>query len=190
MELPEYVILGLNLALGFGCAVPVARLFAGLQARPSRALWLYVFLIAVYFMESAAFSAGMATNVFSIALAFVWGLVLGCRLRGSESPRKDLMKAVLSFSLYSSLPAASFLVIPIVMGLGGWSILTPEAGHRFGIPAFVPWPANTILGFCAAVSLMAVVCKTLITTGVAMCLVRPRRDLLSTASSTNRLNAV
>lgn len=189
MKLPEYVFLVLNLILGFGCAVPVAKLFTGLKVTPSKTYWMYVLLIGVYFVECVAFSAGMATNVFSVALALLWGLALGFWLRGSDSLVREVKKAALCFSLYTTLPAVSFLSIPIVMGLGGWSIFTVEGGHRFGIPAFIPWPMNTILGFCATVSLTAVVCKTLITTGLAMFLVRHWRRPLSTGPSVNKTNA-
>ena len=35
---------------------------------------------------------------------------------------------------------------------------------RFGIPAFVPWPLNSILGFFGIISVTAVILKVLITT--------------------------
>jgi len=38
-------------------------------------------------------------------------------------------------------------------------------GASFGIPSFVPWPMNTILGFYAVLAIGVAVLKTVITTG-------------------------
>lgn len=84
-------------------------------------------------------------------------LALGCGWRSA------LMLAV-----YSSLPAASFLSVPVVTAVVGWSILSGDAGARFGIPSFVPWPLNTILGFCLAVTAVGVVAKVVVTTALAL----------------------
>lgn len=49
--------------------------------------------------------------------------------------------------------------------VSGGSIFSVEEGFRLGIPYFVPWPLNTILGFCTALVIGTVVFKTVITTG-------------------------
>jgi hypothetical protein len=77
------------------------------------------------------------------------------------------MRAVFYFALYSGLPAASFLSVPVLAALSGRHILSAEFGFQFGIPEFVPWPFNTILGFCGAVVLVTVVLKVVITTRIA-----------------------
>jgi len=69
------------------------------------------------------------------------------------------------------------LSVPVVGALGGWPILSAEAGARFGIPGFLPWPLKTILDFCLVVGAVGAVVKVLLTAGVACFLIRsgPRR---------------
>jgi hypothetical protein len=53
-----------------------------------------------------------------------------------------------------------------VAGLvGGGHILSAQEGTSFGIPDFLPWPLNTILGFCSALLIGTLVFKMIITTG-------------------------
>ncbi len=47
----------------------------------------------------------------------------------------------------------------------GRPILSAGEGASFGIPGFVPWPINTILGFYAFLAIGVAVLKTVITTG-------------------------
>ena len=47
----------------------------------------------------------------------------------------------------------------------GRPILSAGEGASFGIPGFVPWPMNTILGFYAILAIGVAVLKTVITTG-------------------------
>ena len=109
----------------------------------------------------------MGIPVFSIVLAFAWGVVFSSWLRTRVMNRR-VLKSSFFLSLYSSLPAASFIVVPVLVWIGGGHILSAEEGVRFGIPEFLhlPWPLNTILGFYAALVIGAVVLKTLITTGI------------------------
>ena len=166
LELGNIVMLALNLALGFGLAVPLARRVQPLFEVPRRFFSLYALLIGVYFVESVAFAAGMATNIFTIGLSFGWGLVLGLVFRESSKSSADILKATWLFSVYTSLPALSLLAIPFMVAFSEGSILSAESGRNFGIPEFVPWPLNTILGFSAAVALSALIFKTVITTGI------------------------
>ena len=156
----------LNLALGFGFAAPLSRRVRQVFQPPQRFSLLYAALIGVYFVESAAFAAGMATNVFSIGISFVWGLTLGLIVRQTSRPSSGILKATVLFSLYTSLPALSFLAVPCMFAFSEWSILTADGGRHLGIPGFVPWPLNTILGFSSTVALSALIFKTVITTGI------------------------
>ncbi|NIM48038.1 MAG: hypothetical protein GTO05_00140 [Gemmatimonadales bacterium] len=165
MDAAEYTIILVNLGLAAGCTFPVARLLARAGGNRRRVRRYCAMLIGVYVAEAVAFSAGMATNVFSVGLAVVWGTALGRWLRHSESPEREMLKTALCFSLYSCLPAISFLSVFLLVALAGWPILSADAGARFGVPAFVPWPANTLLGFFGIVIGSAVVLKTVITTG-------------------------
>ena len=107
----------------------------------------------------------MCTQVFSVGLAFVWGIVFGLWLRG-RAPAREVLKQAFFVSIYGCLPTASFsIIIPVIMLIGGGHILSDEEGVSFGIPEFLPWPLNTILGFFTALVIGTVVLKTLITTG-------------------------
>lgn len=154
----------MNLLAGFGCAIPVARLLGKVNRKPTRVFSYFAMLIGIYFIECVALSAGMGTQVFSVGLAFVWGIIFGLWLRHRASTR-EVLKTSFFFSLYSSLPAASFIVIPIGALIDGWHILRVEEGARFSIPDFIPWPLSTILGFWTALAIGTVVFKTVITTG-------------------------
>jgi hypothetical protein len=63
------------------------------------------------------------------------------------------------------------------MGLfTGLDVLNAEEGFRFGIPDFLYWPFNTILGFYAAFSISLVILKTTITTGVVSLLIHLKQN--------------
>jgi hypothetical protein len=159
------VLIGLNLVMGFGFAVPIAIFLGRIGGKSGSIVRYVVMLVAVYFGECVAFSAGMASQVFSIGLAFVWGAVLGLWLR-RRTPAQKALKAAAYWALYGSLPTVSFCVLVLLsFVIAGESILSSEAGLDFGIPGFVPWPLNTILGFCAALGIGTTVLKTAITTG-------------------------
>lgn len=158
-------LVAVNLAAGFGFAVPIARLLGGISGQPGRFLRYLAVLIGMYFVECVAFSAGMCTQVFSVGLAFLWGMLFGLWLRSRTLPRKALTASFL-VSIYTSLPTASFCIIIPVAGLvGGGHILSAREGTSFGIPDFLPWPLNTIFGFFAALLIGTLVFKTIITTG-------------------------
>jgi hypothetical protein len=166
------VLVVVNLGAGIGCAIPIAGSLGNVSGRPQRFFRYFAMLAGIYFTECIAFPMGMCTQVFTVGLAFMWGIVFGLWLRGRASPDK-VIKAAFFLSLYTSLPTASFcVVIPVVTGLAGWSILSGEDGIRFGMPDFLPWPLNTILGFCAALLTGTVVLKTVITTGEVGLLIR------------------
>jgi hypothetical protein len=166
LDIAETVILILNLILGLGIAIPLSRYFANIQGLSMKQWQIYFILLGVYFIESVAFAAGMATNIFSIALSVFWGIILGVKVSKLATVPQKLIKAVLLFSLYTSLPAISFLSIPLIMALAGWSIFSTASGLNFGIPTFVPWPVNTIFGLSILVTFSALIFKTGITTGL------------------------
>lgn len=92
--------------------------------------------------------------------------VWGKWLRGRVEPHR-LLGASLTLSVYSSLPALSFMTIPIVTDFSGWNVLSSADGLRFGIPEFLhlPWPFDTILGFYSVMILAVVVFKVIISVG-------------------------
>ncbi len=166
MEPAEYTLVTLNLVVGFGCAVPIARLLSKVNRKPMRVFRYFAILVGIYFVECIALAMGMGIPVFSVGLAFAWGIIFGLWLRARTSTR-EVLKTSLFLSLYSSLPAATFIVVPVLVWVGGGHILSAEEGARFGIPNFLhlPWPLNSILGFYAALAIGAVVFKTVITVG-------------------------
>ena len=71
-EVSFVVVLALvNLALGLGLAVLIAGRLGEVTGRPGRFSRYFVMLVGMYFLECVAFPAGMATQAFSIGLAFI-----------------------------------------------------------------------------------------------------------------------
>ena len=169
----EIAILVVNLVVGTACAIPVSRLLRESCARAMSRFHYFGVLLAVYFVESIAVALGMGIPVFSLAMACVWGVAFGLWLRNQMS-RRDALKMAFLLALYSSLPAASFILVPVGMWVDGRHVLSVQEGLHFGIPDFpyVPWPLETILGFYAALVAGAVVFKTAITTGEVAYLIR------------------
>lgn len=157
----EYALVLFNLAAGFGCATLVARLIGRGGIRGGRFFRCYTICVGTYFIECVALAMGMGIPVFNVGLGILWGVIAGVFLRANRRPVRD----ALFLSLYCSLPAVSFIVVPLFVWFAGWSITSAKAGADFGIPVFLPWPMNTILGFYAVLVSGVVVLKTLITTG-------------------------
>jgi hypothetical protein len=154
-----------NAVLGVGFGVPLAQRLAAGRGRAGIARWLAA-LAGIYLAECVAFPAGMGTNVWSFVLAVVWGLVMRWKL--AARPPEDRRRLAVWFSLYTSLPAVSFASMIPVLVAGGWKLFSVEAGHRFGVPGFVPWPFCTMAGFFAALIGSAVVVKTVVTTAIVV----------------------
>jgi len=180
METPDYILMiilaGVNMLFGAGGAVLLAGWLGRIIELPKTRFRYFILCVGLYFMECVAFAAGMATQIFSIALAFIWGFTLGFWLRG-KAPTSELLKSSFLISLYSCLPTCSvLLVVPLLMSIYGYSVLSAEQGLRFGIPDFLnlPWPLNTILGFFAAITLVTVIFKVVITTGEVSLLIHAK----------------
>ena len=162
MELPEYILVAVNLVGGFGCAVPLAGVLRKAYGERTTFLRYFVLLIGVYFVECAAIVMGMGIPVFSMGMAFVWGIIFGLWLRG-RGPAREVLKQSFFLSLYTSLPAASFAIVPVLLSFSR-PILSVAEGAKLGIPGFAPWPLNTILGFYVVPAMCAVVFKIVVTT--------------------------
>ena len=172
MDAAELVLIGINGALALGVGWRLSGALSRVAREPRPRLLYLLGLLAVYGLEAAAFAASMGTNLLSFFLAPVWGLLLGSRLRASPRGIEERIRLVRSWGVYTSLPAASFLSVPLIASLGGWQVTDPGAGFRFGVPGFLPWPANTILGFHLLVALTAAVVKVFVTTGVGATILR------------------
>ena len=158
----EHILVAVNLVAGFGCAVALAGVLRKAYGERTTFLCYFVLLIGVYFVECAAIAMGMGIPVFSMGMAFVWGIIFGLWLRG-RGPAREVLKQSFLLSLYTSLPAVSFIVIPVLLSFSR-PIMSVAEGGKLGIPGFVPWPLNTILGFYVVPAMCAVVFKTVVTT--------------------------
>jgi hypothetical protein len=109
----------------------------------------------------------------------VWGVLFGLWLKGL-APKRNIIRQILFVSLYGCLPTVSFAaVLFIIWVIAGNGLLNVEQAYQFGIPDFVPWPLNTMLGFCVALSAGTIILKTAITTCIVSLIVKARVNSLS-----------
>ena len=161
------VLTAVNLAAGVGLAVVIARRLGeasgARRLRPGHVIWL----VGIYFLECIAFAAGMATQVFTLALAVIWGLTFGFWFRGRQASC-GVVRTLVLLGVYTSLPSVSFGLL--LLGsklLDGADVASTLEGAALGIPQFVPWPLNTILGFCLALAMGTLAIKSAVTAGLA-----------------------
>jgi hypothetical protein len=101
-----------------------------------------------------------------VLLAFVWGIVWGLWLR-RHAPERLLSRFTSEITFYSCIPILTLLIIPVAARIGGWPVLSSEAGYRFGIPDFLhlPRPLASIVGFYLFMIIGSLLFKTVITAG-------------------------
>jgi hypothetical protein len=152
-----------NLAAGIGLAFPLAGILRQIRGVREKSFRYFLIFIGIYFAECVAFPMGMCTQIFTVALSFVWGCVFGLWLRKHSQAGRIIRLAIL-VAVYGSLPTASFCVlITVLKAIEGGNILSAAEGTAFGIPDFLPWPFNSILGFCAALLAGTVILKIFVT---------------------------
>jgi hypothetical protein len=155
------LILGGFLAIGF----------SRLTQKQNRFLKYLALSLGLYFLECIAFAWGMCTQIWSLILSIEWGILFGMWLKGL-APHRRIIRQMLFVSLYGCLPAVSFAaILLIVWVISGNGLLNAEQARNFGIPDFVPWPLNTVLGFCVALAAGTIILKTFITTGIVALIV-------------------
>jgi hypothetical protein len=158
------LILGGFLAVGF----------SRLTKKQNRFFKYLVLSLGLYFLECAAFAWGMGTQILSIILSIEWGILFGLWLKGLAT-QKRIIRQMLFVSLYGCLPTVSFsAILLIVWVISGNGLFNIEQARQFGIPDFVPWPLNTILGFCVALAAGTIIFKTFITTGIVALIVHDK----------------
>jgi hypothetical protein len=134
----------------------------------------FAMMLGLYFFECVAFAWGMCTQVFSVALSIEWGILFGMWLKGL-APRGQIIRQIFLVSLYGCLPTVSFAaVLSIIWVITGNGLLNVEQAYDFGIPDFVPWPINTMLGFCVALAAGTIILKTVFTTGIIALITREK----------------
>ena len=155
-----------NLLAGAAGAYALARRIRGGGDGDSGIYRRCGIFISVYVVECASMVLGMGIPVYSIFLSFVWAAIFGTWLSNRRS-RGGIRKTSYLLSLYTSLPAMSFITVPIAVLSGGGDVTSVDAGYRFGIPriASLPEPMMTILGFYATLAVGSLVLKTIITAG-------------------------
>ncbi len=174
METPLVII---NAVLGAGGAFLLARGLGRIRAGERSFQRRYGIFLSIYFVECAAMLLGMGVPLFSLFLSFIWAAIFGMYLSKWDS-RAAALKASFILSLYTSLPAMTFVIVPIAALSGGRDIMSVEVGSRFGIPQFsiVPAPFRTILGFYISMAVVVFALKTSITMGGVVLVTRGRRD--------------
>jgi len=178
MNIGEITIILVIVIAGIGTAIPLAKNLTKIYSDRKNLFRYFKILILIYFLECIALVLGMGIPVLNVCLAFIWGPLFGMRL-GYRAPKSIVLRSTLFLSLYSSLPSASFIFIPIMSLIVGWNILSAEDGYRFGIPNFlkISWPFNTILGFYLLLVMLAVLLKTITTVSGAWYLIHRGRKL-------------
>jgi hypothetical protein len=166
MDDMEIALIIVNVMVGAAGAYVLARRFQGMDVKGGSIHRQYGILISVYFVECVSMVLGMGIPLFSIFLSFIWAAIFGMRLSKWDS-RSAARRASFLLSLFTSLPAMTFIIVPIAVLAGGQDITSVETGSGFGIPqsSFIPSPMRTIIGFYATLILGALVLKTLITVG-------------------------
>ena len=161
-----------NMILCFGCAFPLTKEFNKITSGHNRFFRYFVMFVGIYFLEGIAFTSGMCTQVFTIGLSVVWGAIFGLWLKGLMS-KLNIIRQVIFVSLYGCLPTVSFALILLFFWIiCGNGLLNTEQAHKFGIPDFVPWPIDTMLGFCFALAAGTIILKTGLATIIAALIVR------------------
>ncbi len=168
----------LNLLLGFGGAAWLAR--RDMAFPRGGTVRRFLLLVLLYGFECAAVAAGMASQVFAIGTAFLWGPLLGIKLRAL--PARTALRHAAIITFYTCLPSLSLLAIPAFVALGGWDVLSLESAYLFGIPEFLhlPWPLGTILGFFSAVVIGSVALKAALTLGLTSLVLLLKQSEMST----------
>jgi len=162
MDITASALVALNIAVGFSLAPFVSRVFTRVSTSSGSAFRNGILFIGIYAAESIALIIAMGMPLFSIGLAFIWGIIFRKRLKKDLS-RQELKIFSFWLSLYSSMPIVSFIIVPIIALIRGWHILDSVQGTHFGIPGFLPWPLDTIFGFFMVVIITALMLKVLIT---------------------------
>jgi len=162
----------------------IGRLLARVNRRPVKVVHYTAMMVGIYVIECVAFSAGMCTQVFSVALAVLWGALFGLWLR-KNTDAGGALRAAFFVSLYGCLPTVILCVLLTAVFAITGGLLSVETGADFGIPRFLPWPANTILGFCSVLMGGTIVLKTGITMGEVRWLVNRGRRATPNESATS-----
>lgn len=175
MDVAEIILVFVNLCLGLGFAILLSKRLNALKPEPRRIFRCFILFVGIYFLECVAIVAAMLLPIFSIGLAFVWGIIFGLWLRKRASAQKALRTSFF-ISIYTSFPAASFILVPLFGLVSGWDILNSAEAARFGIPDFLYWPFNTILGFYVSLCTGIFILKMTITPGIVSLIIHLKKN--------------
>ena len=153
-DLAEIVLIGINLVIGIIFSFIMSkRIFEFLKWTRNRYL-LILILLALYLFEGITIAAGMLTPLFTFGLATITGIVFGFMIRKNEPD--GVIKSTLHLSCFLCLPAITLIIIPVLLLFTDWNIFSSAHGSRFGIPEFIPFPLNAILGFYFSIMILFV----------------------------------
>lgn len=174
-EIAIFVALAVtNLVGGSAIGALLAKEFARLTDKRNHFFRYFAMMLGLYFLECVAFAWGMCTQILSVALSIEWGILFGLWLKGI-APRRQIIRQIFFVSLYGCLPTVSFAaLLCIIWVIAGNGLLNVEQARNFGIPDFVPWPLNTMLGFCVALAAGTIILKTVFTTGIVALITREK----------------
>ncbi|MFB0509728.1 MAG: hypothetical protein ACETVX_04470 [bacterium] len=110
MDSAEYVLIIVNLIAGFVFAIPIAKIFDKLNRKQKSFLRYFAILIGVYFIECIAIVMGMGIPVFSIGLAFIWGILFGFWL-WSRISRDKILKTSFFPPQADSIPVCQHFLL-------------------------------------------------------------------------------
>lgn len=168
------VLAVINLVGGSIIGAFLAKGFTRLTDKRNHFFRYFAMILGLYFLECLAFAWGMCTQVLSVGLSIEWGILFAMWLKGI-APRRQIIRQMLLVSLYGCLPTVSFAVTMFVVWvISGNGPLDVEQAYNFGIPGFVPWPLNTMLGFCVALAAGTIILKTVFTTGIVALITREK----------------
>ena len=164
-----FIVVSVPFVIGCILAIPLTFYLRIVADRPKRFFRYFVFLVAVFLLECAALAAllfffSSYMLVFWLALAIIWGMVIGIWLR-RRSSAKRVLKGVVAFAVYTSVPA-------VCIGIGIIIAVTLNGGEHILDGTGMPFPLNTILGSALTLGLGTVLLKIFITTGEVALLLR------------------
>lgn len=85
-----------NLSIGVGLAFPLAKNLQEIRGIREKTFRYFLIFTGIYLAECAAFPMGMCTQIFTVALSFVWGLVFGLWLRKHSQAGRIIRLAILA----------------------------------------------------------------------------------------------
>ena len=164
LDIAETVLIGINLILGIIFSFIISQRILRYFKWENKKFTLIIVLLLLYLIEGITIAAGMLTPFFTFGLAIIIGIVFGYIIKKKELHK--IVKSTLLLSFFLCIPAITLIMIPIVCFFSEWNIINSIDGYRFGIPEFIPYPLNTILGFYLSIITLFITINLLLINGI------------------------